>query len=190
MRRYLLPALVLLAALALPGVGRANVPEVVVNVDDQQMIILKDGQEVAKYKISTSRFGLGDEMRSYKTPAGILEVCDKSGENLPVGAVIKGGKPTGEVLPPNAPGRDPIVTRVIRLKGLEAQNCHARQRGIWIHGTVEEDRIGKPVSWGCIRMRSQDVVELYKLVQVGTRVVIQPPKGHSGFLGWLGRMMS
>lgn len=187
MRRFTLPLLALAAILALPGFGNANAPasEIVINVDRQLMTLVQEGHEVAQYKISTSQFGLGDEMHSYKTPAGVLEVADKTGENQPLGAVFKGGRPTGEVLAPNTPGRDPIVTRVIQLRGLEDQNRHARARGIWIHGTNEENRIGKPVSWGCIRMRSKDVAELYKMVAVGTRVVIQGKTHSKGWFGWL-----
>ena len=144
-----------------------------INVNTQSLSVLKEGQEVAKYKISTSMFGLGDEKRSYKTPLGAFEVSGKNGDRLPLGAVIKRGRPTGEVLRPNAPGRDPIVTRVITLRGLEPQNRNAKARGIWIHGTPQEKHLGKPVSWGCIRMKSEDVVKLYNVVKVGTRVTIQ-----------------
>jgi len=103
--------------------------------------------------------------------------------------VLKRGQFTGEVLLPDAPGRDPIVTRMIRLKGLEAQNQHTWARGIFIHGTPEEKHIGKPVSWGCIRMRSKDVVELFKQVQVGTRVVICST-GRRGALDQIGSWMA
>ena len=171
-----------------PGAALADepkaTPEIVISVDDQELRVVKADQIVEKFPISTSRFGLGDDLCSYKTPVGVLEVCDKAGGNLPEGAVIKGGSFTGEVLPPDAPGRDPIVTRMIRLRGKEPQNSHTMARGIFIHGTPKEKDIGKPVSWGCIRMRSKDVVELFKQVQVGTRVVIRSldhPKRH-----WLG----
>jgi len=75
------------------------------------------------------------------------------------------------------------------LQGLESQNRHTLARGIFIHGTPEEKRIGKPVSWGCIRMRSKDVVELYKQVRVGTRVVIRGT-GRRGSLEQLGSWVS
>jgi len=180
-------------ALARPEAAWATAPqvapEIVINVDDQELTVVKEGQEVAKFPISTSKFGLGDDFRSYKTPVGVFQVCAKAGENLPVGAVLKGGRFTGEVLAPDAPGRDPIVTRMIRLQGLESQNRHTLARGIFIHGTPEEKRIGKPVSWGCIRMRSKDVVELYKQVRVGTRVVIRGT-GRRGSLEQLGSWVS
>lgn len=181
------------AAAVLPGLAFASapLPEIVIDVDTQEMTLVKQGQEVAKFPISTSKFGLGDELHSYKTPVGTFEVCDKTGGNLPLGAVLKKGKPTGEILQPDAPGRDPIVTRMLRLRGLEDQNRHALVRGIFIHGTTEEKRLGKPVSWGCIRMRSKDVAELYKTVPLGTRVTIKGTGEHTGGLvRWLAKVFS
>jgi len=150
--------------------------EVLISVPDQKLAVVKDGELVARYPVSTSRFGTGDNFGSYKTPLGELKVCDKIGENLTPGAVIHHRSPTGEVLPVNAPGRDPIVTRVIWLDGLEPQNRNARTRGIYIHGTPEERTIGMPVSWGCIRMRSKDVIKFFDAVPVGTVVSIIPEK--------------
>jgi len=145
---------------------------VVISVAEQKLAILRDGGLVKKYPISTSKFGLGDAHGSYKTPLGKLKVCDKVGDELTAGAVLKARHATGEVLPVNAPGRDPIVTRILWLEGLEAQNENARGRGIYIHGTVEESRIGEPVSYGCIRMRSKDVVEVFDEVPVDAAVTI------------------
>lgn len=181
MRRFL-TGIVLggLAALILPAAStalgqeleRGSGPEIFINVDAQKLYVVRKGLSVLTFPISTSKFGLGDTNHSYKTPLGRFKVCSKTGEALPMGAVLKGGRFTGEVLAPNAPGRDPIVTRIIRLQGLEEQNRRAFSRGIYIHGTPEERNIGKPVSWGCIRMRSKDVVELYRHVDVGTSVTI------------------
>jgi hypothetical protein len=119
---------------------------------------------------------LGDSFGSYKTPVGRLRVCEKIGQELAPGSVIKERRATGEVLPANAPGRDPIVTRVIWLDGLEEENHNARSRGIYIHGTTEESKIGKPVSYGCIRMRSKDVEEVFQEANIDTPVLIIPDK--------------
>lgn len=151
--------------------------EIIINVDEQRLVVVRGGLVVHSYPVSTSKFGLGDTRHSYRTPLGRFQVCGKVGENLPPGAVMKGGRFTGEILPPNAPGRDPIVTRIIRLEGLEEQNRKAFERGIMIHGTPEEKNIGKPVSWGCIRMRSRDVIELFREVEVGTPVTITTKGG-------------
>jgi hypothetical protein len=146
--------------------------EVLISVAEQKMVVLRDGGLLRKYPISTSRFGVGDAYGSYKTPLGQLRVCDKVGDDLMPGAVIKHRAATGEVLDVNAPGRDPIVTRILWLDGLEEQNRNAKARGIYIHGTPEEKKLGEPVSWGCIRMRSKDVVELFDEIPLGASVRI------------------
>lgn len=150
--------------------------EVLISVPEQRLAVVCDGQLVARYPISTSRFGTGDNYGSYKTPLGDLRVCDKIGADLSPGAVIRHRSPTGEVLPVNAPGRDPIVTRLIWLDGIEPQNKNARSRGIYIHGTPDERTIGSPVSWGCIRMRSKDVIKVFDQIPVGTLVSIIPDR--------------
>ncbi len=157
--------------------------ELLISVPDQKMLVLREGGWVKKYKVSTSRFGIGDSHGSYKTPAGRMRVWEKLGGDLPSGAVIKHRAATGEILPANAPGRDPIVSRILWLEGLESQNDNARGRGIYIHGTTEEANIGKAVSWGCIRMRSEDVIELYEIVAVGATVTISE-EGLPHFAKW------
>ena len=174
-------ALIIAASLALLcRTGATETPaapiQVLISVPDQRLAVVCDGELVARFPVSTSRFGTGDNYGSYKTPLGQLKVCDKIGDNLTPGAVIRHRSPTGEVLAVNAPGRDPIVTRVIWLDGLEQQNKNARARGIYIHGTPEEYAIGTPVSWGCIRMRSKDVIKVFNQVPVGTVVCILPNK--------------
>jgi hypothetical protein len=147
--------------------------EAIVSVKEQKVVVVNDGGVMAKYPVSTSKFGVGDGCRSYKTPLGKLKVCEKIGNELAAGTVIKGRHATGEVLPVNAPGRDPIVTRILWLEGCESQNANARERAIYIHGTPEESRIGKPASFGCIRMRSKDVMALFDLLPVGATVSIK-----------------
>jgi lipoprotein-anchoring transpeptidase ErfK/SrfK len=146
--------------------------EVIVSVPDQVLALVDRGHLIARYPVSTSKFGIGDSAGSYCTPLGTLFVSGKFGDNLPPGAVIKNRVPTGELVTANAPGRDPIVARVIWLRGMEAQNRGARDRCIYIHGTPEERRIGKPASFGCIRMRSRDVIALYNSVHIGMHVTI------------------
>jgi len=150
--------------------------QLVVSVAEQRLALMQDGVVLKKYPISTSRFGVGDGYGSYKTPVGRLRVCSKIGGGLPQGAVLRGCSFTGEVLSTNAPGRDPIVTRILSLEGTDSSPSHARSRGIYIHGTPVERLIGKPVSYGCIRMRSRDVVEIYNIVPVGTSVTITTDK--------------
>jgi lipoprotein-anchoring transpeptidase ErfK/SrfK len=144
----------------------------IVSVPDQALALVDRGKLIARYSISTSKFGTGDSNASYRTPLGTLFVSAKIGDRLPPGAVIKNRIPTGEVVDVDAPGRDAIVARVIWLRGMETQNQKARDRCIYIHGTPEERRIGKPASFGCIRMRSRDIIDLYDRVHIGTHVTI------------------
>lgn len=144
-----------------------------VSVPDQRMAVYRDGIRIREYPVSTSKFGLGDDRGSKRTPLGELQIAKKIGANAPAGAVFKSRKRTGEVLPPDAPGRDPIVTRILWLKGLEPQNSNAYARYIYIHGTPEERTIGTPASYGCIRMRSQDIIDLFDVVGTGAKVRIE-----------------
>jgi lipoprotein-anchoring transpeptidase ErfK/SrfK len=146
--------------------------EVIISVPDQVLALVDRGRLIAQYPVSTSKFGIGDSAGSYRTPLGTLFVSAKFGDRLPPGVVIKHRVPTGEIVAANASGRDAIVARVIWLRGMEAQNRGARDRCIYIHGTPEERRIGQPVSFGCIRMRSRDVIALYDSVHIGMHVLI------------------
>jgi lipoprotein-anchoring transpeptidase ErfK/SrfK len=143
-----------------------------ISVADQKLVVTDRGEPVATYPISTSKFGVNSREGSYGTPAGRHRVAKKIGGGLPIGAVMKSRRFTGEVLAIDAPGRDPIVTRILWLQGLETQNRNSFARNIYIHGTPEERNIGLPVSYGCIRMKSRDVVELYTRVGAGARVDI------------------
>jgi lipoprotein-anchoring transpeptidase ErfK/SrfK len=150
--------------------------QLIISVRDQKLMLVQNGGKVATYPVSTSMFGVGDSWGRMTTPLGYLAVEKKIGDNVPAGAVFHQRRLTGEILQPNAPGRDPVTTRIIWLRGLEAQNAHAFQRGIYIHGTPQEKTIGRPASYGCIRMKSSDVAELYNRVPVGAVVQIIPDR--------------
>lgn len=151
-----------------------------VSIPQQKMAVYNGGKMVKTYPVSTSKFGLGDTEGSYKTPLGKFEVAEKIGAGKPFGAVFKSRKWTGEVLKPNAPGRDPIVSRILWLNGLESKNKNAYSRCIYIHGTAAEKDIGKQVSYGCIRMKSRDIIELYDKVGFNAPVEIVNRKLWSG----------
>src|SRR5580765_7382557 len=177
MRRHVALILSLVSATSAFAVAPLDTSnQVVISVRDQKLVLMRNGSKVATYPISTSMFGLGDAWGRMTTPLGYLAVEKKIGDNVPVGAVFHKRRLTGEVLQPNAPGRDPITTRIIWLRGLEPQNAHAFQRGIYIHGTPEEKTIGRPASYGCIRMKSSDVTELYNRVPLGAVVQIIPDR--------------
>jgi lipoprotein-anchoring transpeptidase ErfK/SrfK len=145
---------------------------VVISARDQKLAVLENGRLIATYSISTSKYGLGDGRGSYRTPLGEMEVATKIGDGASLGAVFKDRRRTGEIVGVNAPGRDPIVTRIIWLRGREHQNANAFSRDIYIHGTPEERNIGRPASYGCIRMRSVDVVSLYNVLGAGAQITI------------------
>jgi len=159
---------VLLASCAAPDTQH----QIVVSTREQKLVLLNRGNMVATYPVSTSKFGLGDWRGSRFTPLGKLQIAQKIGDNAPSGAVFKDRRRTGEIVAPNSPGRDPIVTRILWLRGLEPQNANAFSRDIYIHGTPEERLIGKPASYGCIRMRSVDIISLYNVVGTGAAVTI------------------
>jgi lipoprotein-anchoring transpeptidase ErfK/SrfK len=121
---------------------------IVISVADQAMDVYFQNQFLARYQVSTSQFGVGDNPGTCATPMGHLSIAQKIGDGAPLGTVFKDRKP----------------------KGLEAQNHNAFDRYIYIHGTPVEKQIGKPASYGCIRMRSQDVIQLFASVGVGTSV--------------------
>ena len=152
--------------------------DMIVSVPDQVLALVDRGKLITRYSISTSKFGTGDSNASYRTPLGTLFVSAKIGDRLLPGTVIKNRIPTGEIVGVDTPGRDAIVSRVIWLRGMEAQNQKARDRCIYIHGTPEERRIGNPASFGCVRMRSRDIIDLYDRVHIGTHVLITLRKIH------------
>jgi len=159
----------LLAACATPKDVQHHV---VISVKDQKLALLDREKLVATYPVSTSKYGLGDWRGSFRTPLGELEIAQKVGDRMPPGTVFKDRRRTGEIVGPNAPGRDPIVTRILWLRGREPQNANAFGRDIYIHGTPEERNLGLPVSYGCVRMSSNDVIKLYEMVGLGAQVTI------------------
>src|SRR3954453_4916620 len=156
---------------------------IVVSARDQKLVLLEHGQVLAVYPVSTSKFGLGDAGGTYRTPLGQMEVAQKIGDGAPLGAVFKDRRRTGEVIPVNAPGRDPIVTRIMWLRGMQAQNRNSFGRDIYIHGTPEERNIGRPASYGCIRMRSNDIINLYEIVGPGAAGTLGNSSLESGLPG-------
>lgn len=169
MKRLLIPALF---SLLVSCADRRH--HIIVSVAEQRMAVLDRGTPKAWYPVSTSKFGLGESR--YCTPLGRHRIRKKIGGGHPSGMCFKGRKPTGEIVPVNAPGRDPIVTRILWLDGLEPHNSRTYSRYVYIHGTPEEWRIGTPASYGCVRMKSRDVIELYNTVGRGAIVdILQGP---------------
>ncbi len=138
----------------------------------RQILEVRAGDKVVQtYPISTSKFGLGTEPGSYKTPLGRFAIAEKIGGDAPLGAVFKSRLPTGEISPQGGED-DLILTRILWLEGLEEANANTHERYVYIHGTNQEALIGTPASHGCIRMRNEDVASLFREIPEGTIIEI------------------
>jgi L,D-transpeptidase YbiS len=148
------------------------VKNVHISIGDQRLTVMEDETPIRSYPVSTSRFGIGTEEGSMKTPTGRFRVAEKIGDGLPGDAVFQSRVPLkpGDPLPPTD---DLVMSRILWLDGLDEHNANTRDRFIYIHGTRHEDKIGNPASHGCVRMRNADVVELFDLVDEGAHVTIE-----------------
>jgi len=143
-----------------------------VSIGNQRLTVKENEQPIRTYPVSTSRFGIGAEEGSLKTPIGRFSVVEKIGGDMPSGTVFVGRVPLeAKEAPP--PTEDLVMSRILWLDGLDEHNANTRDRFIYIHGTKHEDKIGSPASHGCVRMRNADVIELFELVGEGTPVVIE-----------------
>ena len=150
-------------------------------IRDQCLQVLEAGRVAVRYNVSTSMYGAGEMQDSQKTPRGRHEVAEMIGAGQPAGAVFRHRKATGRIwtdrLVDAESAQDWILTRIIRLRGCEpghnrGGSVDTYNRFIYIHGTAQEQRIGHPASHGCIRMRNDDVIELFDLLEPGTPVDI------------------
>jgi lipoprotein-anchoring transpeptidase ErfK/SrfK len=149
-------------------------PSIDVSVSGQTLTVRgAAGEARREYPVSTSRFGLGTETGSFKTPLGRFEIARKIGGGAALRAVFKGRVATGEIGDAANP-EDLVQTRILWLHGLDPENANTLGRYIYIHGTNHEEAIGTPASHGCIRMRNADVAELYEMVAEGTPVFVHP----------------
>ncbi|GAT33531.1 L,D-transpeptidase catalytic domain cotaining protein [Terrimicrobium sacchariphilum] len=142
-----------------------------VNVPRQTLELHEDGRLLRQFPISTSRFGLGSEPGSFKTPLGKFAVSEKHGAGAPLGAHFVSRQFTGNIAAPGGE-EDLVLTRILWLEGLEPGNANTKDRYIYIHGTNQEQLIGTPASHGCVRMKNADIQELYDLIPEGTPVEI------------------
>ena len=150
----------------------------------QQRLTLSDddGKVLRAYAVSTAAKGAGEQMGSYQTPRGRHRIRARIGDGLPLGAVLRGRRPTGEICTPalmaEQPDKDWILTRILWLCGDEpgfnrGGLVDTMRRYVYIHGTPDETALGVPDSHGCIRMRNSELVELFDRVPVGTPVIIR-----------------
>ncbi len=146
-----------------------------VSVSAQRLDLIGDDGRVSRsFPVSTAKKGTGSEPDSHKTPLGWHRVCEKIGDGAAPGTQFAGRKPTGRVWKSCDPVEEKnlVLTRILWLDGEEEHNRTSKDRYIYIHGTNREDLIGKPASAGCVCLRNADVIQLYDLIPVGTRVEI------------------
>jgi len=145
-----------------------SLPEQLITIESrtQTLTTYQSHKPIKTYTISTSKFGLGSKEGSFKTPSGFHEVADHIGAGEPLGRVFESRIPLDDIVTEKewtTPGdTDLILTRILRLRGLEEHNALSFDRYIYIHGTNQEHLLGTAASHGCIRMANRDVVELFE----------------------------
>jgi UDP-N-acetylmuramate--alanine ligase len=152
----------------------------VVSIEKQTLLVCSNDAIVERYNASTSRFGIGNRENSLKTPPGIHRIREKYGAGAPRGRVFRDREDTGEDWDHKQNGDNLILTRILRLEGLEeginkGAGVDSYERYIYIHGTGREDLIGTPLSHGCVVLRNHDVIRLFDIIKEGTLVYIDPP---------------
>ena len=152
-----------------------------VSIDQQKMYHIHNNKIYKSYDISSSKFGIGNKKGSNKTPLGLHKIKEKHGESIPLNGRLIGRVFYGQIAEifsdTTTSKTDDITSRVLWLEGLEkginkGKDIDSYKRYIYIHGTSEEGKIGKPASHGCIRMKNKDVIDLFKEVSIGTFVLI------------------
>ena len=152
-----------------------------VSIENQKMYHIKEGAIVKKYIISSSEYGTGSEDGSNKTPLGLHKVKEKYGDETPINGRMIGRVFYGQIATlyndKTKSKTDDVTSRIFWLEGLEngknkGEGIDSYKRYIYIHGTSEEGRLGTPASHGCIRMKNNEVIDLYKTIAIGTLVLI------------------
>lgn len=152
--------------------------QVRVDVSDQKLYLFRGNQLLKAYPVSTAKNGIGNREGSERTPLGWHQVAKKIGGEAPINTIFINRKNTGRIFTGgNAKKEDLITSRILWLEGLEpgvnkGKNIDSFTRFIYIHGTAEEELIGRPASHGCIRMRNTDVIELFNILPLRSRVLI------------------
>lgn len=161
---------------------KMNIFSIETKLSEQKLYVMRDNQIFKQYPISSSKFGIGSEAGSNKTPLGKHIVREKIGAGAPINTIFKSRVDTKKIaqvcLEPKDTGHDYVTTRILWLEGIEeginkGNGIDSYRRNIYIHGTPEEGLIGTPASHGCIRMRNKDVMELFDLIPTGTKVEIK-----------------
>ena len=166
------------------GLGLPAAEHCIVVSIDQQKLWFFDGQGCETYAVSTARAGRGCIEDSLQTPDGLHRVADKIGEGAVPGMVFKARQPTGKLSAEWPTPEDNLITsRILWLEGLEpgrnqgldaaGRVVDTRRRFVYIHGTNQAEKLGRPNSHGCVLLSDQDVIRLFAQVPTGTPVLIR-----------------
>ena len=142
-----------------------------ISIGEQKLRLFEGDRLVAEYVVSSAANGIGFEEGSYCTPTGRFEVSEKIGDGEALGTIFKSRKPMG-VWDGTPSDDDMILSRILRLNGLDAQNANSMERYIYVHGTNHEALLGEPTSHGCIRMANADIVELFDRIELRAPLLI------------------
>lgn len=152
------------------------------DIASQQMRVFDDSNCIREYIVSTGKNGAGELNGSEKTPRGLHVIRAKIGDGCVADTVFVGRRATGELYHPELrakfPERDWILTRILWLCGKEPGknrfgNVDTMRRYVYIHGTPDDVAMGKPGSRGCIRMRNQDIIDLFSITPVGAQIMLK-----------------
>lgn len=153
-----------------------------VSIDEQILRVLDGDECIRQFPISTATKGMGFVKDTYRTPTGNFRIAEKIGEGEASGTVFKKRVPVGSWQPGDVVDGDLVLTRILQLEGLDAENTNSFERHIYIHGTNHEDRLGRPASLGCVRLANAGMIELFEMIEVGTPLVIHPATARRGKL--------
>lgn len=153
-----------------------------VSIDDQALHLIEEGKVLMTYPVSTAAKGMGFGMGSYRTPTGRFRICEKIGGGEPWGTIFQSRVPVGRWQEGEEVEGDLVLTRILRLEGLEPENANTKDRYIYVHGTNREHMLGEPASHGCVRLANDAMIELFERVPVGTELTILPQERRRGKL--------
>ena len=153
-----------------------------VDISEQRLYLIENSLIKASYPISTSKYGEGSIENSFKTPLGEHSIKEMIGEEAEINTIFTSRintKRSATIIDQfEDTDNDYVTSRIMWLDGEEegfnkGGNVDSYRRYIYIHGTHEEGLIGTKASHGCIRMFNYDVIELFNLVNIGTKVLIR-----------------
>ncbi|MCW1886476.1 HAD-IB family phosphatase [Luteolibacter flavescens] len=153
-----------------------------VSIDDQRLRLYRGAELEREYPVSTAAKGVGFTEGSYRTPTGRFVITQKIGDGEPSGTIFKSRKPIGLWQPGEAADKDLVLTRIIRISGLQPESANTFDRFIYFHGTNQEEKLGTPASCGCIRLSNADMIDLHDRIEPGMLVEILPPVRKRGKL--------